>query len=65
MRGPSGAGYGRHLSALVLPRKNCHQMKNAVEPTNSTSETHAFTRSPASSCAGSMRSSSSKKRPNV
>jgi hypothetical protein len=40
-------------------------MKNAVDSTNRISDTHAFNRSPAISCAGSIRSSSSKNRPNV
>ena len=40
-------------------------MKNAVESTKTTIETQAFRRSPAKWCAGSIRSSSSKKRPAV
>jgi hypothetical protein len=42
---------------------NCHQMKNAVESTKSTADTYALSRSGPYLCAGSIRISSSKKRP--
>ena len=53
----------RGRSAPLGVRMNCHQMKNAVDTTNPTIDTYALSRSPKYSCAGSMRSSSSKKRP--
>jgi len=52
---------GRSLAPGV--RMNCHQMKNAVDSTKSTIETQALMRRPRKWCAGSIRRSSSKKRP--
>ena len=64
MAGPSGTTRrARGRSSAVGVRLNCHQTKNAVDTTNPTIDTYAFSRSPKYSCAGSMRSSSSKKRP--
>ena len=68
LRRPSALRRGARTRGTVAagspPRpRHCHQTKNAVEPTKSTIETHAFSRSGPNSCAWSTRSSSSKKRP--
>jgi hypothetical protein len=60
-----GTGVARGRSRPVSRRMNCHQMKKAVDSTKSTADTQAFTRSGPYLCAGSIRSSSSKKRPTV
>ena len=67
MVGPSGSRRrrGRRGSDSPRRRRNCHQMKNEVEIAKTTIETQAFSRSPAKWCAGSIRMSSSTKRPAV
>ena len=45
--------------------KNCHQTKNATEAMKTTIDTQKFSRWPANSCDGSIRSSSSNVRPKV
>ena len=51
------------LATRAARPSTCHQMKNATEPTKRTTETQALMRSPAKWWDGSIRSSSSKKRP--
>ena len=59
-RGPCGIGSRLRLPASpgAAPARrraeNCHQTKNAVEPTKTTIETQAFSRRPAMWCDGSI-----------
>jgi hypothetical protein len=64
--GPSGTRRRDGRPGSSSPgRMNCHQMKKDVDAAKTRIETQAFNRRPAKWWAGSMRSSSSKKRPNV